>query len=581
MTASDPLDLLIRGATIVDGTGAPGRRGDVGIRDDRIVSIGTIDSKAKRTIDADGLVVAPGFVDPHTHYDAQLSWDPLATPSSLHGVTSVIGGNCGFTIAPLAEGDGDYIRRLMARVEGMPLAALENGLTWDWRSFGDWLGRLDGTIAVNAGFLVGHCALRRTVMREASVGTLATPEQIAAMEALLDESLASGGLGLSSSQAFTHSDGDGNPVPSRAAGPEELLALAKVVGRHAGTTLEFITDGCLKKFTDVEIELMAQMSRDADRPLNWNVLSIDVTSRSRVEHQLSASRRAAATGGRIVALTMPTLVEMNMSLLTPCALHSLPGWGPVMKLAPTERMIKLADPEVRKALQEGSQSPDAGILRGLTRWGTYILGDVFSVENEPLRGRTVGEVAAERGIDDFDALIDIALADDLRTVLWPGSRGDDDASWATRAEFWGDEDVMLGGSDAGAHLDRMMGAPYTTQFLADCIRGRKLMTLEAAVHAMTDVPARLFGLRDRGRVSEGWFADLVIFDPERIDAQPSVTINDLPGGSARLFSDAVGIEQVIVNGQVIIESGTPTGARPGTVLRSGRDTDTVTASGPR
>ncbi len=569
------LDLVIRGGTIVDGSGSPGFSGDVGIEGGRIAVVGEVDDSGRREIDATGRVVCPGFVDPHTHYDAQLFWDPAASPSNLHGVTTVIGGNCGFTLAPLNPGDAPYLQRMMAKVEGMPLTALETGLDWSWRTFSDYLARLDGNLGVNAGFLVGHCAIRRAVMGADATGSEAAPDQLEAMKTLLAEGIAAGGLGFSTSLSYTHNDGDGAPVASRFASNDEVVALCSVVSEHEGTTLEYVTDGCMQGFTEEELDLMVDMSRAARRPLNWNVLTIDSADPDRYREQLGASVRAAEHGARVVALTMPVLVGMNMSFLNYCALNMLPDWGEVLGLPVAERMARLADPQTRAHLAERAASPDAGVFSRLTGWGGYRIGDTFSSANDGLSGRTVAEIGAERGTEPFDTLVDIVLADELRTVLWPAPTDDDDESWRLRAEAWQSEHTLLGGSDAGAHLDRMCGAPYTTAFLGDCLRGRRLASLETAIHMLTDAPARLFGLRERGRIEQGWRADLVVFDPDTIDSGAMRMVDDLPGGSPRLFADSVGVDHVLVNGELIVSDGQATDARPGILLRSGRDTETV------
>jgi N-acyl-D-aspartate/D-glutamate deacylase len=569
------LDYLIKNGTVVDGTGAPARRADVAVRDGRIVAIGDVDEPAATVLDAEGLVVTPGFVDPHTHYDAQLFWDPAASPSNVHGVTTVIGGNCGFTLAPIKPRDADYTRKMMAKVEGMPLAALENGVDWKWESFGDYLGRLEGNLGVNAGFLVGHCALRRYVMGGESVGNEATDGQIDAMVALLRESIEAGGLGFSTTLSRTHSDGDGEPVPSRWSTRHEVLALCKATGEHEGTTLEGIVDGCLDQFADDEIELLVDMSVAARRPINWNVLTVDSRVPERVPRQLGASTQAKEAGGRIVALTMPVLVPMNMSFLTYCALNMLPGWGDILGLPVAERMEKLRDPDVRREMLARADSEEAGVFRRLADFARYVIGDVYSDANAGLSGRVVADIAAERGQEPFDTLIEIVLNDELRTILWPMPPDNDPASWSMRKEVWADERAMLGGSDAGAHLDRMCGAPYTTRFLGDCLRGRKLATLERAVQMITDEPAQLFGLNDRGRLEVGYHADIVVFDPETISAGHARLVNDLPGGSARLTAEADGVVRVLVNGIETVVDNEATGALPGAILRSGSDTRTV------
>ncbi|MEU6143220.1 D-aminoacylase [Streptomyces sp. NPDC047081] len=572
------LDHLVKGATVVDGTGAPAYTADVGIRDGRIAVIGKVTEEARTSEDASGLVLAPGFVDPHTHYDAQLFWDPYATPSLNHGVTTVAAGNCGFTLAPLNPArpeDADYTRRMMSKVEGMSLVALEEGAPWSWSSFGEYLDALDGRIAVNAGFMVGHCALRRYVMGPDAVGGQPTDDQLAEIVRLLHEAMDAGAWGFSTTQSRTHSDGDGRPVASRHAKPAELLTLSRAVGEHEGTQIEAIVAGCLDQFSDEEIELFAEMSAAAGRPLNWNVLTIDASVPERVPRQLLASEQARKAGGRVVALTMPILTPMNMSLGTFCALNLIPGWGPILGLPVPERIARLRDPAVRAEMLERAGSKEAGVFRRLANFGRYVIGDTYSEANAGLSGRVVGDIAKERGQDPFHTLVEICAADDLRTVLWPMPTDNDPASWALRAETWQHEDVMLGGSDAGAHLDRMCGAPYTTRFLGDCLRRRKLVGLEQAVKMLTDDPARLFGLRDRGRVAEGFHADLVLFDPERIDAGTATLVHDLPGDSPRLDAKAIGIRAVWVNGVEAIRDDVVSGAVPGRVLRSGRDTRTV------
>jgi len=531
------LDLLLRGGTVVDGTGAARRVADVGVRDGRVVDVGPTDEPAARTVDVTGLVVAPGFVDIHTHYDAQLFWDPTASPSPLHGVTTAIGGNCGFSLAPAGAAHADYLMRMMARVEGMPLAALEAGLPWDWGSFADWLSRLDDGIGINAGFLCGHSALRRVVM----------------------------------------GDGAQQPVPSRAAARDELVALAEAVRDHPGTTLEVILAGCLNGFTDDEVDLMTTMSLSANRPINWNVLGVNSLNPDAHWRQLEASTRAAERGARVVALTLPHASGIRLSFLSGFVLDGLPGWRETMALPVDQRIRALSDPEVRARLAAGASSEEAGVLRGLANWSNLRIDEVRVDANRRYEGRMVGEIAAERGEDPFDVVLDIAIADGLATGLRPVFR-EDPKAWDLKVEVWRDPRTIVGGSDAGAHLDMMCGAVYSTAMLAG-VREKGGISLEEAVQLLTDAPARFYGLRDRGRVQPGWRADLVVFDPDTIGHGPERTREDLPGGAWRLYAESTGVERVYVNGVDVVDGGRITGATPGTLLRSGRDTETVTVPG--
>jgi|ETNmetMinimDraft_28_1059901.scaffolds.fasta_scaffold05623_2 N-acyl-D-aspartate/D-glutamate deacylase len=570
------LDLIISGGTVVDGTGVPGKRADVGIAGGRVVTVGEVDDSASRTIDADGLVVAPGFVDIHTHYDAQVFWDGGLTPSSIHGVTTVVGGNCGFSIAPLTDDSGEYLMNMLARVEGMPLDSLRQGCPWDWRSFADYLDALEGNISINAGFLVGHCAIRRAVMGERSVGEKATAEDLSAMEALLEESLEGGGLGFSSTWAPTHNDGAGQPVPSRHADREELLRLCRATGRHEGTTLEFIP--AVGEFSPEIQDLMASMSREADRPLNWNVLTVQSFMPDVYRAQLEASDLAAAQGGRVVALSLPQTMSLRLNLTSGFILDALPEWAPVLALPLDERRRAFADPDVRSRLAAGAASPEAGLLGFLANWENMTIAETFEPANKELAGRKLGEVAAERGKPPFEVFCDLSVDEDLRTSFSPFIPGDDEDSWKLRAEVWQDERVVVGGSDAGAHLDMIDTFACATTLLGPGRRDRGLIGLEDAVHQLTDVPARLYGLKGRGRLAEGWVADVCVFDPETVGPKEIHTRSDLPGGAGRLYAEAAGIEHVVVGGAEAVRGGELTGDRPGQVLRSGVDTETVHAS---
>ncbi|HLN18062.1 MAG TPA: amidohydrolase family protein [Acidimicrobiales bacterium] len=550
------------------------------MRGGRVVSIGGTEEAATRTLDAAGLVVAPGFVDIHTHYDAQLFWDPTASPSPLHGVTTVFGGNCGFSLAPAGDAHRDYLMRMMAKVEGMPLAALEQGLSWDWNSYGEWLDQLDRPIGVNAGFLCGHSALRRAVMGDDAVGGQASPVQIAEMVQQLDEALTAGAMGFSTSTASPHNDGSGQPVPSRAASPEEMVALATTLHDHPGTTLELILAGSLNGFTDMEVDLLTSMSLGANRPVNWNILPVSAGNRDFCESQLHASSRAADRGARVVALTLPPGNSMRMTFLTGAPLDGLPGWREVIALPVPERMRALADPEIRRRLAAGATSEEAGTLRYVANWPVLNIVETFSPANEGYAGRTVADVAAERGVEPFDALLDVVIADELQTGLRPPSVPDTDADWDYRVEVWRDPRAIIGGSDAGAHLDMMCGAVYSTSLLAG-VRTHGAPTLEEAVQLLSDAPARFYGLRERGRLQEGWHADMVVFDPETVGYGAESLRHDLPGGAGRLYTESTGVKDVYVNGTAVVSDGKLTGATPGGLLRSGRDTDTVAVPGGR
>ena len=354
------------------------------------------------------------------------------------------------------------------------------------------------------------------------------------------------------------------------------MRLAGALRSHPGTQLELIIAGCLNGFSDDEVDLMTSMSLAADRPLNWNVLG--VTRGGMHESQLDAGTRAAARGARIVALTLPKGVQIRLSFLSGFVLDGLPGWREVIALPVPERIRAFSDPAVRARLDEQAHSPEAGVLVNLARWERLEVIEAFTPQTRAFEGRLVGDIAKEQGKAPFDALLDIVVADELRTGLRPDFGGPEpEETWKLRVDVWRDPRAMIGGSDAGAHLDMMSGAAYSTFVVGDAVRNGYL-PIEEAVRLLTDKPARLYGLRDRGRIAPGAFADLVCFDPETVGPIGERTYDDLPGGASRIVAESRGVHHVFVNGTAIVHDAAYTGATPGTVLRAGRDTETVNAA---
>lgn len=567
------LDVLIRGGEVVDGTGAPRRRADVGVLDGRIVEVGDIVDEAISVVDATGMVVTPGFVDVHTHFDAQVFWDSALTPSPFHGVTTALAGNCGFTIAPLSTdpADGEYLMRMLARVEGMPLEALRLGVPWSWTSTEQYLASIDGNLGINAGFMIGHSAIRRVVMGSEANRRVATADEVARMGRLLHESLDAGGIGFSSSWARTHNDADGQMVPSRHAARDELIELCRVAGMHEGTSLEFIP--MVGPFDSWATELMADMSVTAGRQLNWNVLTVSAADAAQGRAKLGAGDLARQRGGKVVALTVPMNFTLRLSLLSGFVLDAMPGWEEPMALPPSKKLELLGDKAARAALDASAQQP-GNPLRRLADWSSKVIFDVVADENRQYVGRTVGAIAQEEGRNPWDVLCDIVIADELRTSFGTPTPRESDDDWRTRVEFWRDPRVVIGASDAGAHLDLFATFNYPTVLLAEAVRERGLLPLEEAVHLLTDVPARLYGLVGRGRVEPGWHADLVVLDPRTVKSDDIAMRFDVPGAAGRLYAGAQGIEHVLVNGRPLVSHGELTNQRPGSLLRSGRDTAT-------
>jgi N-acyl-D-aspartate/D-glutamate deacylase len=500
----------------------------------------------------------------------------------LHGVTTVIGGNCGFALAPLEPRNVEYIKSMMSRVEAIPISALEEGVTWDWEGFAEMIGRYEGTLGPNAGFLAGHSTIRRSVLGEDATRREATEDEVARMCAVLTRCLSEGALGFSTSLHPAHSDAFGDPVPSRFASRSELLALAGCVKPSAATTVQLVPEQPAR-FSSDEVELLIDLSLTSDRPVNWNLLKVTSADPEGPEIQMSASTRALDRGARVHPLVLTQSIRPYFSFLNGFVIDALPGWASVLRLPIAERIAALADRDTVQMLRAGAAKvagrPEMATIGIIAEWERVEIVETFSAANAGFAGRTVGDLARERRADPLDVLLDVVRADELRTVLTPPALEDDDESCRRRAEVWKDPRVVVGGSDAGAHVEMMCGATYTTKMLGQGVRTAGLIGLEEAVHQLTEIPARLYGLKDRGRVAPGWWADLVVFDPDTVGPEEVQVRHDFPGAAAHLSAGSKGVERVFVNGVEVAEAGEYTSDRPGKVLRSGPDTERVSVSG--
>jgi len=579
--SSSSFDLIVRNGTIVDGTGADRFTADIGISNGRIAGIGNLFvGDAGSVIDASGLIVAPGFIDPHTHYDAQLFWDPTASPSPYHGVTTVLGGFCGFTLAPLEPHATDYLVQMLSRVEDMPLPSLRAGVPCDWRTFEEYSARLEGRLAVNAGFSVGHSTIRRVVMGERAITERANADDLHQMQQLMRQSFSQGALGFSTSHSISHNDHNGSPVPSRLADHDEYVALAGICREYEGTTVE-VQPG--HAFDEEVFQLLTDMSLAARRTLNWNPTAVRDTSdeqKRQINLRLSMSDFARERGAEVIAMVVPTDMTLHMNLVRGAVFEVLPGWARLFKLSVEDRIARLHDAEFRQSLVEQvreSNSPYKWLLDP----DRLMIEQAHSPYSKPFVGMTIEQMSKQIGKPSFDAMIELAVADGLKTLFKTVELGENLETYAYRAQVWRDDRTVIGASDGGAHVETINTFAYFTQMLDRAVRQFGVVTLEEAVQMLTQAPARLMGLRNRGQLTNGWCADIVIFDEDRIAQGPVHMRKDLPAGAERLYADAEGITHVLVNGQLVIDNGSYTGALPGTLLRRGHDTRTVGIPGKK
>jgi N-acyl-D-aspartate/D-glutamate deacylase len=559
-------DLLIRGAKVVDGTGMPGFSADVAVSGDRIARIGRITEPARRVVDADGLVLAPGFIDVHTHYDVQLDWDPLATPSCWHGVTTVLTGNCGFTLAPAKPADVPWLAAMLSRVEGMSQAAMAEGFRFEGGSFGDFWRRLDGRLGVNAGSYVGHCAVRRYVMGDAASERTATQQEITAMQEAVREAMREGALGFSSSQLDIHNDDAGRGVPSNHASAEEIVALCAVLAEFDRGAIEFIPRSLAEGYDEADRALILDMYRASGKPIELNVLTPTPEHPLGWQQILDFVQEAAAEGVRLHPQFTANKLELHLKLADTFAFDEMPAWREVLTQPEPERSQRLRDPAWRARLRAEWDDPSARAVA--FDIGTLLVEAVRDPLHAQRVGRSVGELAAACGADPFDHFLDLALEEELETSFVTAL--DDVAKQFIRHVVGAGIAaplVMAGSSDGGAHLGSFTGADYSTRLLSEWVP--EALSLEQAIWRLSGMPATVHGLRDRGFLRVGAKADLVLFDPTRLAAGEAHLARDFPAGTERYVVEAEGYVLTAVNGQLLFEGGKPTGALPGEVIRGG------------
>ena len=542
-------DLVIRGGTLYDGTGKPGETGDLAIDGERITQVGGRAEPGQREIDASGLAVAPGFIDPHTHYDAQVCWDPDLTPSCWQGITSVVMGNCGFSLAPCRADDRDGVMRMLTRVEGMSLEALRSGIDWSWETFPEYLDTLEANSpALNVGVLAGHSAIRTFVMGEAATQREATPEEIDAMQGQLREAMEAGALGFSTSMAPTHIGGDGKPVPSRLASDDEIIELTGVLSEYGRGAFGIVA----RDLRDVDLPIAA--AKRSGRP---------VTLLGMVgEEEQAKLDDATAEGHRVLPQTSCQPFSMEFRLDEMGVFDGLPSWLETAKVKGEKLRALLRDASFRARFRQDIEGDFEGFRIFQGNWDGVSILDADDPGLRKHIGSSVEAIASARGQDPFEAFFDVALEDDLQ-MQFGYTLAEDEG----RAPALLDENQLIGLSDAGAHLTLLADHAYTTYFLGRWIRERGLMPLSQAIRKLTSVPAGFFGIPERGVLRPDFYADIVIFDPDRVLNREPELVSDLPGGGRRLVTHADGIEFVIVNGGVAVEGGELTGARGGHVIR--------------
>ena len=573
-------DVLIKNGTIIDGLQVPAYRGDIAIRGGKIAAMGNIQGSATKVIDATGLTVAPGFMDIHTHYDAALSggtaWDPYATLSGWHGVTTVAIGNCGFGFAPVRPEDRDRAMRRMERTESIPLSCMQAGMRWDWETFPEYMDSLErGGLGVNAASLIPYSPLRAYALgndaaRDPDYTT--KPGQVEEIKNILREGLKAGGFGFSASFSMANRDYDGGYLPTHVAPREEFLEMAKVMREFNRGSIEWTMGHALQ---GLGMDFLLELAKTSGRPVNWNAVIYDPTSPNTWREQLEWTEKANKEAP-VFAVNICMPIEFEFTLETMGLFDQLPAWNEATVGTLEERRMKLGDPGRRAALKADMEaaptvmpgtSPDGeqGQLR-MFRWDETFIDDVHLEKNKSLKGRTVGEVAREQGKHPIDCLLDLSVEEELKTEFaMQGFINNDEEALTTILKH---PQCLIGASDGGAHTKFLTLGRYPTHFLAHWVRDKQIMSLEEAHWRLSAMLGWAIGIRDRGWLREGMPADIVVYNLEELAVRPMETVHDLPDGDWRRVQKADGYHYLLVNGDVTFEHGECTGVLPGRMLRS-------------
>jgi N-acyl-D-amino-acid deacylase len=555
-------DLLIKNGTIVDGTGAPQRHADIAVTRGKIAEIGQIPDGAKKVIDASDLIVAPGFIDHHTHYDAQICWDPLFTCSSWHGVTSIVMGNCGVGLAPCRPQAREIAAWDLVNVEAIPFEVLAKGVTWDWETFPEYMNAAQRRgIGLNVGFMAPLTPFRHYVMGEESMDRAATAEETKKISALLREALQAGALGLSTTNGPQHIGYQGRPLACRLASREELKAYCNVLKELGRGAIELALNDSPAIVSESDYALLDLLVTESARPVTWLAL---LNRDDKPEACLDTLRQTEALLKRgLVPQVTPKPLIIQINLRNPFIFANLPGWKPAFNQPAEAQMQLYRDSSFREAFRAELQQPR--IFSDTTLWQRLQVKEVSNPALQPLLWKTVAQVAAERGKTGLDTFLDLAIEDNLNIQYIMEIFNADEARIP---ELITDPRTMIGLSDGGAHVDMLCDAGYCTYLLGTWVREKGALTLEHAVKRLTSEPADFFGIRNRGRLAVGNAADFAIFDYNTIGSGKRGEMrHDLPGGGRRLVVEAKGIQHTIVNGEVLYTNGQPSGALPGQVIR--------------